>query len=208
MKKKRSRRVLAIRRAAFLANHREPSRRDMFPDLEPSTDNFPLYQSFLEKYKMGMILDEVFRMRYYGQLYPAMETMMDILSDRPLSKTEKSDKSDAPFIGLEEKLDSSVNIPNENIDFIRSDTNDKSSPQVLASTINNKEMEDDGEEEGGSDEYYDEEYDYEYDEDSEEEQGDGEAEESEYEYEYEYEYESDGEFEDETNADTNKDGKK
>ena len=159
---------------------------------------------------MGMILDEVFRMRYYGQLYPAMENMREILTDGPplsthRGKTERSDKSAAaPFMETREETDSSPTIPHENIDFIQS--SDNSSPQVLASsTINNAKVDDEEEEEGTGDEYYDE---YEYDEESEEEEGDGNEEESEYEYEYEYEYDSDGEFEDDAEPDTEKDGKK
>merc|ERR1712130_591010 len=141
------------------------SRRDLFPDLEPSNDNFPLYQSFLEKYKLGMILNETMRLKYYNRLFPAMDAMRCTLSNNR-SSTDIEDRT-------------------ESVD------KDDGSEQILASTINNNTDTIEEEEDAGTVEY---EYDEESDENEENNQEEDGASESEYEYEYEYEYETDDEF--------------
>merc|ERR1712129_90691 len=143
------------------------SRRDLFPDLEPTNDNFPLYQSFLEKYKLGMILNETMRMKYYNTLFPAMDAMRCTLSNN--SRSYADIVSDA---NIEDRTESVSNV-------------DEVREQVLASSINNNK------------ETIVEEDEYEYDDESddeEEEKKENQDEESEYEYEYEYEYETDDEF--------------
>lgn len=175
--KKRSRRALAQRRALGLQS--VESRRDLFPDLEPSDDNFALYQSFLEKYKLGMILNETMRLKYYNTLFPAMDTMRNTLSDN--------------HGALDENIDESTQV-----------VKDESSAQVLASSISNNFTKNDEEEDA---EYeYDDDDDDSGEEEEEEEQEiqssisdddeDDDDNSGEYEYEYEYEYETDDEFDD------------
>ena len=163
--KKRSKRALAERRAYGLQQMKE-TRRELFPDLYPTDDNYPLYQSFLEKYKFGTILNEVFRLKYYNTLFPAMDTMRNTLSDIEPS-----------------------------IDYSSQSSRDKSSPQILASTFNNTTSNDvSNEEEDDMIETREDEDQsmYQMNDNNEE---DDDEESDEYDYEYEYEYETDDEYE-------------
>ena len=163
---------MAERRAYGLQQMKE-TRRELFPDLYPTTDNFPLYQSFLEKYKLGTILNEVFRLKYYNTLFPAMDTMRNTLSDIEPQQLQS--------------------VPNPSIDYSTQSSRDKSSPQVLASTFNtpsNEEQDDLIEEQENENEDEDQTM-YQMNNDEDDEKSD----EYDYDYEYEYEYETDDEYE-------------
>eukprot|EP00485_Elphidium_margaritaceum_P002432 CAMPEP_0202691604 /NCGR_PEP_ID=MMETSP1385-20130828/6276_1 /ASSEMBLY_ACC=CAM_ASM_000861 /TAXON_ID=933848 /ORGANISM="Elphidium margaritaceum" /LENGTH=173 /DNA_ID=CAMNT_0049347037 /DNA_START=26 /DNA_END=544 /DNA_ORIENTATION=+ len=82
-RKRRSQRALAERRKMGIQSM--GSQRENFPDIYPTDDNWDLYQSFMEKYKLGLIFNEVLRLKYYNTLFPAMETMQTTLSDSPPS---------------------------------------------------------------------------------------------------------------------------
>eukprot|EP01083_Nonionella_stella_P193808 715351_1 len=153
-RRNKSRRALGQRRAMGAEVLKE-SRREIFEDLEPSEDNYPLYQSFLEKHKLGMILNEAFRLKYYNTLFPALDTMRNTLSDN----------------------NTNINISSTPIDTHKMQMQ-SSEPQILASTINNDSNSDNDDDDL---QYDDEEYEEEIEGESFE---DDDGYEYEYEYEY------------------------
>eukprot|EP00484_Ammonia_sp_Unknown_P020714 CAMPEP_0197025352 /NCGR_PEP_ID=MMETSP1384-20130603/5724_1 /TAXON_ID=29189 /ORGANISM="Ammonia sp." /LENGTH=184 /DNA_ID=CAMNT_0042453879 /DNA_START=153 /DNA_END=707 /DNA_ORIENTATION=+ len=159
------------------------SRRSLFPDIYPNNDNYPLYQSFLKHYKLGLILNEVFRLKYYDTLFPAMETMRDTLSGMPPPGNQTQSES------------ASATLAQSHIDYSMQSNKVKSgSPQILASTIGSAAT--DQTEAAQEMEASDEEQEVAAAEEGEEEE---ESDSDEYEYEYEYEYEN--EYEDEYDDD-------
>ena len=167
-----------------------------FPELSPygKKDNYELYQSYLEHYKVGLLLSQTFKLDYYHRLFPGMENVRNVLIesgkyDHEINRINEFDYENRHNLWNEWNINKNINgnesdsietdindnTNNMDNDFNENDLDNNNKYDVNGFTFvntNNIDSDNDNENESEYDSGYDSNYDSEYESESDNENSD------------------------------------
>ncbi|ETO30068.1 hypothetical protein RFI_07055 [Reticulomyxa filosa] len=100
IKKKKERRLSAARGIGRRSRLSQERQKYLLPELNKDTKNKELHNSFLEHYKIGMLLNNIMRVQYYNTLFPATHHLYNtLINDNfhiPKDATASTNSSPSP----------------------------------------------------------------------------------------------------------------